>query len=416
MKEFVVTKFAGDRERARQEARRLIESHAVEPLPPAVDAALEQIASATSSARRALMEEAPVEVLEQVPFTLELREVVRLLGYVPGRRPPTPPVAARIEEMVAESRSLVEPRGCYAIKTLAEAPGSGPFRGAEKIAFSVTTIGRGIEDRVAELSAKGETLRALVLDAIGSASVEAVTDVVNAEICKRVGQAGVYTNRRISPGYRSWPIEGQAEIFSAAAEPAVRRDPEADLLHGAAQVHLGRDQHRAARAALEVRLDLRLLQPAWLRLSARAGPRPSGGDGPRLTGPFFRRPSLSDLPPRGGSGSALSSRGAACRISLDHRARSLRPAARKPRSASPSGSKAPATCGSTCLRPSSPCSAAAPRPSPPTNGLRRRARARPALALSLRPAGPAQTLTGNSSKALGTEAGDAARGTRVARK
>lgn len=160
------------------------------------------------------MEEAPVEVLEQVPFTLELREVVRLLGYVPGRRPPTPPVAARIEEMVAESRSLVEPRGCYAIKSLAEAPGSGPFRGAEKIAYSVTTIGRGIEDRVAELSAKGETLRALVLDAIGSASVEAVTDVVNAEICKRVGQAGVYTNRRISPGYRSWPIQGQAEIFA----------------------------------------------------------------------------------------------------------------------------------------------------------------------------------------------------------
>jgi trimethylamine--corrinoid protein Co-methyltransferase len=49
MKEFVVPKFAGDRERARQEARRLIESHAVEPLPSAVDAALEQIASATSS-------------------------------------------------------------------------------------------------------------------------------------------------------------------------------------------------------------------------------------------------------------------------------------------------------------------------------------------------------------------------------
>lgn len=160
------------------------------------------------------MAETPIEVLEHVPFTLEMREVVRLLGYVPGRRRPAPPVAARIEEMLAESRGLVEPRGCYAIKTLAEAPGSGPFRGAEKIAFSVTTIGRGLEERVAELSAKGETLRALVLDAIGSASVEAVTDVVNAEICKRVGQAGVYTNRRISPGYRSWPIEGQAEIFA----------------------------------------------------------------------------------------------------------------------------------------------------------------------------------------------------------
>jgi hypothetical protein len=159
------------------------------------------------------MGESPVEVLERVPFTLERREVVRLLGYVPGRRVPAPPVAVRIEEMVAESRALVEPRGCYAIKTLSEPPSSGPFRGASKIAFSVTTIGRGIEDRVAELSGRGETLRALILDAIGSASVEAVTDVVNALICKRVGQAGVFTNRRISPGYRGWPIEGQGEIF-----------------------------------------------------------------------------------------------------------------------------------------------------------------------------------------------------------
>jgi hypothetical protein len=159
------------------------------------------------------MGEAPVEVLEHVSFTLERREVVRLLGYTPGRKPPAPPVAARIEEMVAESRLLVEPRGCYAIKTLPEAPGSGPFRGALKVAFSVTTIGRGVEDRVAELSRRGETLRALILDAIGSASVEAVTDVVNALICKHVGQTGVFSNRRISPGYRGWPIEGQREIF-----------------------------------------------------------------------------------------------------------------------------------------------------------------------------------------------------------
>lgn len=154
-----------------------------------------------------------IEVLENVPFHLETREVVRLLGYVPGRKPPAPPVARRIEEMTAESRDLVEPRGCYTIRSLPKPPDSGPFRGAEKIAFSVTTIGRGIEDRVAELAAKGETLRALVLDAIGSASVEAVTDVVNAEICRRVGQTDVYTSRRISPGYRGWPIEGQAEIF-----------------------------------------------------------------------------------------------------------------------------------------------------------------------------------------------------------
>jgi hypothetical protein len=148
-----------------------------------------------------------------VPFSLETREVWRLLGYLHGRSEPSPRVRSRIEEMLSESRELVRPRGTWAVEELPEVAASGPFRGAEQVAFLVCTIGPGLERRVAELSAGGETLRALVLDAIGSASVEAVTDVVNAAICKQVGQAGVYTNRRISPGYRGWPIDGQLRIF-----------------------------------------------------------------------------------------------------------------------------------------------------------------------------------------------------------
>jgi hypothetical protein len=152
-------------------------------------------------------------VVERATFQVESREVWRLLGYPPGRSRPTPLVIARIDEMLDASRSLIEARGCYTITRLAETPAQGPFRGAEQIAYSVTTIGRRLEDRVAELARRGETLRALVLDAIGSAAVESVTDAINAEICREVGQGGVYTNRRISPGYRGWPIAGQAEIF-----------------------------------------------------------------------------------------------------------------------------------------------------------------------------------------------------------
>ena len=153
-------------------------------------------------------------VLDRAPFRLETREVWRLLGYPPSRGRPTPLVVARIDEMIEESRALIEPRGCYTIESLRETPMQGPFRGAERIAYSVTTIGRRLEARVAELARRGETLRALVLDAIGSATVESVTDVVNAEICRQVGQAGVFTNRRISPGYRGWPLTAQAEIFA----------------------------------------------------------------------------------------------------------------------------------------------------------------------------------------------------------
>lgn len=155
-----------------------------------------------------------IQVLDGIDYGVDPREIVRLLGYVPGRRPPSPAVALRIDEMSRVASDLVEPRGCYTIQRLEAPPASGPFRGAELVAYSVCTIGPGLEERVAKLSRDDEPLRALILDAIGSAAVEAVADVVNAAICREVGQQGVFTNRRISPGYRSWPIEGQAEIFS----------------------------------------------------------------------------------------------------------------------------------------------------------------------------------------------------------
>ncbi|MBI1732602.1 MAG: hypothetical protein HYR49_07505 [Gammaproteobacteria bacterium] len=149
-----------------------------------------------------------------IEYHLDPGEVLRLLGY--GRRggQPTAPVRQRIAEMTAEAAGLVEPRGCYTTKELAEPPRSGPFRGAERIVFSVVTIGRRLEDRVAGLAASGAPLRAMILDAIGSASVEAVADVVNAAICREAGQQGVFTSRRISPGYGRWPLEGQTEIFA----------------------------------------------------------------------------------------------------------------------------------------------------------------------------------------------------------
>jgi hypothetical protein len=160
-----------------------------------------------------------IAVLADVEHRVERREVERLLGYVPGRRPPSPAVAARIDEMIAEARGLVRPRACYTLKSLDAPPPAGPFRGAELVAYSVSTIGPALEARVAELARRDEPLRALVLDAIGSAAVEAVADVVNAVICRAVGQDGVFTNRRISPGYRSWPIEAQAEIFALLPTP-----------------------------------------------------------------------------------------------------------------------------------------------------------------------------------------------------
>jgi hypothetical protein len=157
---------------------------------------------------------AEICVLEPIGFHLDRREVLRLLGYGPRARPPAPRIARIIDECIREAETMFEPRGCYAFGTLDAVRTSGPFRGAERIAFGVSTIGRRLPERVTELARRGESARALVLDAIGSAAVEAAADVVNAAICERVAQDRMFTNRRISPGYPGWGIEGQREIFA----------------------------------------------------------------------------------------------------------------------------------------------------------------------------------------------------------
>jgi hypothetical protein len=157
---------------------------------------------------------AAITLIDPVRFEIERSEVRRLLGYGPRARPPAPRIEAAIDACLREAEELIDAGGCFTFKALDGVPDSGPFKGAERIALGVCTIGRGLPERVRALAKRGEPLRALVLDAIGSAAVEAATDAVNAVICEEVAQTSRFTNRRISPGYRSWSIEAQREIFA----------------------------------------------------------------------------------------------------------------------------------------------------------------------------------------------------------
>lgn len=155
-----------------------------------------------------------IVVIEPVRFRLERREVLRLLGYRPRARPPAERVERVIGECLREAEGMLRARGCYAFRKLDIVPRTGAFRGAEWVASGVCTIGPRLPARVTEYSRSGDALRALVIDAAGSAAVEAATDAVNALICETIEPEGLHASRRISPGYPSWPIEGQREIFA----------------------------------------------------------------------------------------------------------------------------------------------------------------------------------------------------------
>ncbi|HET9233062.1 MAG TPA: hypothetical protein VFP10_02850, partial [Candidatus Eisenbacteria bacterium] len=73
--------------------------------------------------------------------------------------------------------------------------------------LGLVTVGFELERRVSNLLAHGESTRALLLDAAGSAAAEEAAD----ELEKRL-HAG-RTHRRFSPGYGSWALTAQRALF-----------------------------------------------------------------------------------------------------------------------------------------------------------------------------------------------------------
>ncbi|MBN1884219.1 MAG: hypothetical protein JW876_01685 [Candidatus Krumholzibacteriota bacterium] len=148
-------------------------------------------------------------------FTVDMprEELLRLLGRrpetagAPGRR-----LEAALDEAIEEAGRLVETAGIWTIL-----PGSAlehpPFAGLERMAVCVCSIGPRLEDRVAELTAGDELLRAVVLDAAGSTAAEAAAGHMDRTIAAVAAETGLGTSCRASPGYGDWPVEGQAALF-----------------------------------------------------------------------------------------------------------------------------------------------------------------------------------------------------------
>jgi hypothetical protein len=144
-----------------------------------------------------------------VPLTVPLRRegVLHFLGYR-GRGAPRPRTEDVLGRVLEEARALVAPRGLFRIEgaRCAEALGLKPRPGLE-LALGLVTIGFALERRVTDLLAGGETTRALLLDAAGSAAAEEAADDLERRIHTR------RIPRRVSPGYGAWPLTAQRALF-----------------------------------------------------------------------------------------------------------------------------------------------------------------------------------------------------------
>jgi hypothetical protein len=150
------------------------------------------------------------------PIEFEEEQIERLEGGSFARIMSRPGGRADWTAALAEARELVRPAAAWEYHPVAEIRhdrvsleggvkiGGGPFAGvvagASELIVAVCTVGPGISRRVQELQHNRQTLRALLLDDLGSWAV----DTVRQQFCRRMEEeaetAGLHVSTCLSPG------------------------------------------------------------------------------------------------------------------------------------------------------------------------------------------------------------------------
>jgi hypothetical protein len=140
-------------------------------------------------------------------------EVLRLLGHREGKTRLEAPLSRLVDATMAGEAASAR---CNAAMCEMAVPAewAGVFRGAERLAAGIVTMGESIEQKIEALVAARALTDALVLDAYASAVVEAAAVQLNRQFCADADGRGLVAGRRLSPGHSHWPLENQKMLFS----------------------------------------------------------------------------------------------------------------------------------------------------------------------------------------------------------
>jgi hypothetical protein len=156
-----------------------------------------------------------LKIFKKIDLTVNEEEILRLLAcHKLKNKTSNTKLSNLIEKTMALTGDLLHPKGMFKIVDKRVLQTEPYFRGQDKTALALCTIGVELENKVSEFNQKGELARAVVLDAIGSVAAENTADFINLQICEWCQKKGWGTSQRFSPGYGNWSLEGQKFIFS----------------------------------------------------------------------------------------------------------------------------------------------------------------------------------------------------------
>jgi hypothetical protein len=169
-------------------------------------------------------------VIRNIPLSLKTEEVLRREG-LRGHAKIRPEIKSLILELLGSVKEahLLEPVMAYEVYSITEVSCSqvslegnlvvnGTFLPsilpeAKELAIAVGTIGPGLEEQVTEYSSRGEPLRGVLLDGIGSAAVDSLAQ----EACRFMeGEAssrGYQVSSMVNPGMPGLPITEQWHLL-----------------------------------------------------------------------------------------------------------------------------------------------------------------------------------------------------------
>ncbi len=153
------------------------------------------------------------QILETFAIVIPTQKICVRIGYRTSSDRISSSVIDSIEGAKTRAAKLVSPKAICRILDYPETNRHPIFEHAKKVALCICTIGSQIESESSQLMRNDELMKALILDAIGSESVEQVARQTDKVLFEKARDMDLWPSKRFSPGYKSWNIEEQRYIF-----------------------------------------------------------------------------------------------------------------------------------------------------------------------------------------------------------
>lgn len=171
------------------------------------------------------------QVVRIPDVSIPVKAVLRRLGYPSGTEEINGGANRLFWEGVKNAPSLLNPMGVFRLLRIgSKEDDSITFRNSsfvirsrkvarmlmdsEWIAIFMVTIGSVLEEEVKRLFDQQEMAGAVILDAIGSETADAVADRMHRVVLKELAEEkGFSVTPRFSPGYGDWPVTIQGEVL-----------------------------------------------------------------------------------------------------------------------------------------------------------------------------------------------------------